>query len=57
MEKDKNKHPHWFEIKLNSIIQGLFACLGDEQKLYVVTVDPEEELKKIHNRFPRVIKV
>ncbi|MBF0263803.1 MAG: hypothetical protein HQL46_00905 [Gammaproteobacteria bacterium] len=56
MEKDNTKKSHWFDLDPNCFIQGLYARLGEEQKLYVVTVEPEGELMKIHNRFPRIIK-
>jgi len=57
MEKDQNKNSVWFDMEPDTFIQGLYAQLGDEQKLYVVTVEPEDELKIIHDRFPRIIKV
>jgi len=57
MEKDQNKNSVWFDMEPDTFIQGLYAHLGDEQKLYVVTVEPKDELKVIHNRFPRIIKV
>lgn len=53
MEKDHAKQSHWFELNAGEFIQGLVARQGDESRVYVVTVEPEDQA--IHDRWPRIV--
>jgi len=55
MEKDHNKESCWFDMEEGTYLQGLYAQLNDESRIYVVTVEPDEITKQIHERFPRII--
>ena len=57
MEKDSHKTSHWFDLPEEHVIQGLVAQLGDEQRVYVVTVQAEGEFAKIHVRWPRIVPI
>ena len=57
MEKDHNKESCWFDMEEGTYLQGLFASLNDESRIYVVTVEPDEITKQIHDRWPRIIGV
>ncbi|MEJ2213389.1 MAG: hypothetical protein P8Y20_04830 [Gammaproteobacteria bacterium] len=54
MEKDNQKTSHWFDLAEGEYIQGLVANSGDEQRVYVVTVEPDD--KSIHDRWPRIVE-
>ena len=45
---------HWFDLTKGQIIQGLVARFKQEQRVYVVTIEPEFE-EAIHDRWPRII--
>jgi len=53
MEKDIEGNSHWFDVTEGKWIQGLIAREGQEQRVYVVTVDPEME-DAVHDRWPRI---
>lgn len=55
MEKDRNKNSHWFDVKEGQFIQGLVAHFNGEQRVYVVTVEPDAGNRQIHERWPRII--
>ena len=56
MEKDHNKDSHWFNLEEGQFIQGLVAYYNDEERIYVVTVEPDPLTKQmIHDRWPRII--
>ena len=55
MEKDHNKESCWFDMREGTYLQGLYAQLNDENRIYVVTVEPDEITKQIHDRWPRII--
>lgn len=57
MEKDHNKESHWFNLEEGQFIQGLVAHYNDEQRIYVVTVEPDPLTKQIHDRWPRIINL
>ena len=58
MEKDHNKDSHWFNLEEGQFIQGLVAHYNDEQRIYVVTVEPDPLTKQmIHDRWPRIISL
>ena len=54
MEKDIIGNSHWFDLTRGKYIQGLVARNGQEQRIYVVTVDPEMS-DAVHERWPRII--
>ena len=53
MEKDIEGQSHWYDLNSDQYIQGLVAHSGNEQRIYIVTISPEQE-DAIHNRWPRV---
>ncbi len=55
MEKDANKDSHWYRLKAAEYLQGLYASLGDEHRVYVVTVPAPADLAYAHDRWPRII--
>ena len=54
MEKDIEQASHWFDITKGKWIQGLIARDGSEQRVYVVTVEPEMA-EAVHDRWPRIM--
>jgi hypothetical protein len=54
MEKDHEGKSHWFDLVKGQWIQGLVAIEKQEQRLYVVTIEPEPE-HHIPDRWPRVM--
>jgi len=53
MEKDDKRKSHWFDMPASSFIQGLLVQHKQEQRVYVVTVDAEDDA--VHDRWPRII--
>jgi putative SOS response-associated peptidase YedK len=56
MEKDGEGQSHWFPLQPDEYIQGLVARIGEERRVYVVTVNAPPEFAHIHDRWPRVVK-
>ena len=54
MEKDIEGNSHWYDLTKGKYIQGLIAKNGGEQRVYVVTVQPEMA-DAVHDRWPRII--
>jgi hypothetical protein len=54
MEKDIEGNSHWFDITGGKWIQGLVARERHEQRVYVVTVEPQDE-ESVHERWPRIL--
>jgi hypothetical protein len=54
MEKDVESNSHWFDVTKGKWIQGLVARNAHEQRVYVVTVEPERE-EAVHDRWPRIL--
>jgi hypothetical protein len=54
MEKDLEGHTHWYDLTRGQWIQGLVARINHEQRVYVVTVEPELA-DAVHDRWPRLI--
>jgi hypothetical protein len=54
MEKDIEGHSHWYELTRGQWIQGLVAHVQHEQRIYVVTIEPERE-DAVHERWPRIL--
>jgi len=56
MEKDKQGKTHWYPMAGSTYIQGMIANDRDEQRVYVVTITPDEDDQvEIHNRWPRIV--
>lgn len=55
MEKDAEGKSHWFKLETGEYIQGLVATIGDERRVYVVTVTPPADFAHIHDRWPRIV--
>jgi len=55
MEKDKDGTSHWYPLSRSTYIQGLIAHDRDERRVYVVTIDSENEHEAIHDRWPRIV--
>jgi len=56
MEKDFEGNPHWYDLNKGQYLQGLLARDNNEQRIYVVTIEPEVEDAAIHSRWPRVVQ-
>lgn len=56
MEKDFEDNPHWYDLNKGQYLQGLVARDNNEQRVYIVTMEPELEDLQIHNRWVRVVQ-
>lgn len=56
MEKDHEGRSHWYDLTRGQVIQGLVARTGQEQRVYVVTIEPEMP-DAVHDRWPRIVTV
>jgi len=56
MEKDFEGNSHWYDLNKGQFIQGLLARHNNEQRVYVVTIEPELEDANIHNRWHRIVQ-
>jgi len=54
METDIENHKHWYDLTQGQWIQGLVARDKHEQRLYVVTIEPEL-VDAIHERWPKIM--
>ncbi len=54
MEKDIEGASHWFELTSGQWVQGLLARRGNEQRVYVVTIQPQMA-EAVHPRWPRIV--
>ena len=54
MEKDIEGNSHWYDLTKGKYIQGLVARDGTEQRVYVVTVEPDMA-EAVHDRWPRIL--
>lgn len=54
MEKDIEGNSHWYDLTKGKYIQGLIAKNGGEQRVYIVTIQPEMA-DAVHDRWPRII--
>lgn len=54
MEKDITGNSQWFDLTAGQYVQGLVARSGPEQRVYVVTLEPERE-DTMFERWPRVV--
>ena len=56
MEKDFEGNSHWYDLNKGQYIQGVLARDNNEQRIYVVTIEPEIEDAQIHSRWVRVVQ-
>ena len=56
MEKDLEGQSHWYDLNKGQYLQGLLARDNNEQRIYIVTIEPKIEDANIHNRWPRVVQ-
>ena len=54
MEKSHDGSNHWFDLVKGQCLQGLVASNKYEQRVYVVTIEPEQEYAWYY-RWPRII--
>ncbi len=54
MEKDMEGTSHWYDLSPGQWIQGLVARDKHEQRVYVVTVEPDFR-DAVHDRWPRIM--
>jgi|TARA_B110000908_G_scaffold122506_1_gene143684 hypothetical protein len=54
MEKSHDGGNHWFDLVKGQCLQGLVARDQYEQRVYIVTIEPEQE-NAWYYRWPRVI--
>ncbi|MCK5336503.1 MAG: hypothetical protein KAQ67_10080 [Gammaproteobacteria bacterium] len=54
MEKDIEGNSHWHTLTKGQWVQGLIAKERYEQRVYVVTVEPEQS-DAIYHRWPRIL--
>lgn len=47
--------PYWVRAGEGAHLQGLLAAWGNEQRVYVVTVDAPEEFRHVQERWPQVM--
>ena len=55
MERDIRAAPYWVKAGEGCVLQGLLATWGDEQRVYVVTVETPPEFLHVQPRWPRVM--
>ena len=55
MERDQKGAPYWVKPDAGSFLQGLVASWGEEQRVYVVTVETPEPFVYMQLRWPRVV--
>jgi hypothetical protein len=54
MEKDIEGSTRWYDLTKGKYVQGLIAREDNEQRVYVVTVEPEMSNAE-HERWPRIL--
>lgn len=54
MEKDFEGNSHWHTLTKGQWVQGLIAKEKYEQRVYVVTVEPEQN-DALYHRWPRIL--
>jgi putative SOS response-associated peptidase YedK len=55
MEKDNEGRSHWFKLEEGEYIQGLVASIGEERRVYVVTIETPPQFAQVHDRWPRIV--
>ena len=54
MEKDFEGNSHWHTLTKGQWVQGLIAKERYEQRVYVVTIEPEQN-DAVYHRWPRIL--
>lgn len=54
MENDIEGHSQWHDLTKGKWVQGLVAREGHEQRIYIVTILPEQS-EAIYTRWPRIL--
>lgn len=54
MLKDYEGHSHWYDLTKGQYLHGLLAREGNEQRVYVVTIEPEMPDSQ-HAVWPRIV--
>jgi len=56
MEKDNQGKSHWYPVIAPNAMQALVARWDDEQRVYVVTINPTlPDQAAVHSRWPRFV--
>jgi hypothetical protein len=55
VEVDSMQVPHWIDLKPGQYLQGLRAQIGEDRRVYVVTIPAPEVYRHISDRWPRVV--
>lgn len=55
MERDAKGAPYWVRVDSCEVLQGLLATVGDDQRVYVVTVPSPGPYRHVQPRWPRVL--
>lgn len=56
MEKDFEGQSHWYDLNKGQYLQGLLARDNNEQRIYIVTIEPDLVDSDIHQRWPRIVQ-
>jgi len=54
MVKDFEGNSHWYDLTKSQYLQGLLAQIDSEQRVYIVTIEPEMEDSR-HAVWPRIV--
>jgi len=54
MVKDFEGNSHWYDLTRGQYLQGLLASEGSEQRVYIVTIEPEMPDAQ-HATWPRIV--
>ena len=54
MVKDFEGNSRWYDLTKGQYLQGLLAQNGDEQRVYIVTIEPEFE-DSHHATWPKIV--
>lgn len=55
MERDHKGRPYWVKTDVGQYLQGMVANWGNDQRVYVVTVDSPAEFQHVQPRWPRLV--
>lgn len=58
MEKDTHRYSHWYPLVKGQGIQGIVVKDGQLNRVYVVTIAPEDDAhREIHDRWPLIVQL
>ena len=55
MERNARNAPYWARLRAGEYLQGLVATVGDEKRVYVVTVETPAPYRHVSERWPRIL--